>query len=289
MFEADVHELETPLGTYTFDRNAAAEPRAYVTDPTSSVDSEGDVVGYPNQERARVGDQFGRSRVINLSGVLEAGSRETYMPERQRLTGYVNRLMRADGVLRWTPYGMAPVQMIVRRGEEPKISARATVGGMLISLRAPDPNVYSQALETVTVEAPSTSGGVRAPLRAPLVEAQSSPASVITNDGDADTFPIVRIFGPITGPRITNTTTGKTVSLPGLTIAQGDHVEINMAAPPTVRLNGAAEATRYDKVDPGASNFWPLEPGANAVELYGTNYTPGITIATVEFRHAWMP
>jgi hypothetical protein len=290
MLESEQHVLITPLGTYTFDRNAdPTTPRAYVTDPTDDVALDREVVRYPSQDLSYVGDGYDNARILTLVGVLEAASPELYMPERQRIKGMVNSLRRADGLLMWTPFGMDPVQAVVRRHERPEISAKPEVGGMVLSLIAGDPRIYSQEVVTTNVGAPDNVGGVTSPLTSPFVEAMSSPASGVVNAGDADTFPIVQIYGPITGPRIVNLTTGFQVSLPGLSIAAGDFVQVDMRSPVSVRLNGSSLADRYSFVDSRVSDFWPLISGDNNVALYGTEYDAAVTRADVLHRHAWMP
>lgn len=290
MFESEQHVLTTPLGTYTFDRNADPSlPRAYVTSVSDDVALDREVVRYPSQDLSHVGDGYDSARILTLVGVLEAATPELYMPERQVIRGRANSLRRADGLLQWTPFGMDPVQMVVRRHESPEISARPEVGGMIVSLIAGDPRVYSQELVTTEVEAPTSVGGFTSPFTSPIVEAMSSDEAGVTNDGDTDTFPIVRIYGPIRGPRIVNTTTGLQVSLPALQIASGDYLQIDMSSPVSVLLNGSVLADRYSYVDTSSSDFWALAAGSNNVALYGTEYDAAITRAEVDHRHAWNP
>jgi hypothetical protein len=291
MLESEQHVLTTVLGTYTFDRNAdPAQPRAYVTDPSDDVSLDREVVRYPSQDFSYVGDGYDSARILTLVGVLEAATPELYMPERQLIRGLVNSIRRADGLLQWTPFGMDPVQMVVRRHERPEISAKPEVGGMVLSLIAGDPRIYSQALVETEIGPPSDVGGITSPMVEPLVETQTGDPETVTNAGDTDTFPIIEIHGPITSPRIRNTTTGLVVSLPGLIVANGDFIEVAMSPPaPTVRLNGSELASRYSYVDSSASDFWPLVPGENLVELFGVTYTAGVTKAVVKHRHAWMP
>lgn len=289
MLEGDTHTLTTPLGGLTFDRNSSAPIRAYVTNPTFDLTADREVVRYPSQDRSHVGDAWANAAIVTLVGVLEAPTRDDYLPERTRIEGYVNSLMRADGVLAWESYAIGPVQMGVRRHESPKISAKPEAGGMVVSLIAADPKVYSQAVTTTRVEAPTAVGGFTFPMTFPAVETASSPIATATNEGLAETFPIVRIYGPIRGPRIVNVTTGLQVSMPGLSVAAGDYVEIDMAPPASIRLNGSVLASRYDYLDPATSDFWALVSGENAIALYGTEYEAGVTHADVLHRNAWMP
>lgn len=289
MFESEQHTITTPLGVLTLDRNATSWPKAYVTDAGDDTDLEREVVRYPSQDRAHVGDGYDGTRILTLTGVLESFTPAEYMPERQRIRGMLNSLRREDGLLAWTPFGMDPVQMVVRRHAKPEISAKPEAGGMVLSLIAADPRVYSQELVTTEVSAPEATGGFTSPATSPITETQSSDLAPVMNEGDADTEPIVKIYGPISSPRIVNATTGLQVSMPGLQIASGDYVQIDMSSPVSVLLNGSILASRYSYVDTSVSDFWPLVAGDNNVALYGTEYDAGVTRAEILHRHAWMP
>jgi hypothetical protein len=49
----------------------------------------------------------------------------------------------------------------------------------------------------------------------------------VTYTGRHKTYPIIRIIGPITSPKITNETTGDVIFFDGITIAAGDYYEID--------------------------------------------------------------
>lgn len=289
MFESEAHTITTPLGVLTLDRNATSWPKAYVTDAEDDMDLDREVVRYPSKDVSHVGDGYDTARILTLTGVLESFTPAEYIPERQRIRGMLNSLKRADGLLSWTPFGMDPVQMVVRRHAKPLISAKPESGGMVLSLIAGDPRVYSQALVTTDVGAPSSVGGFTSPFTGPIVEGASSPVAPVTNQGDAETEPIVRIYGPIRAPRIVNLTAGLQVSMPGLQVVAGDYVQIDMSSPVSVLLNGSILASRYSYVDTSVSDFWPLVAGDNDIALYGTEYDSGVTRAEILHRHAWNP
>lgn len=83
----------------------------------------------------------------------------------------------------------------------------------------------------------------------------------ITNAGTANAWPIIRIAGPCTNPIVRNVTTGGKLAFT-YTVAAGDQIEIDTYAR-TIRLNGLAASSLYDKVD-FTTLAWPyLAPGVN--------------------------
>jgi hypothetical protein len=110
-------------------------------------------------------------------------------------------------------------------------------------------------------------------------------AGVTTNAGNTDSWPVVRIFGPVSAPILTNVTTGKRVSFPALTLADGQFVELDMRRG-SVIYNGLASQSMLRFLDVVASDFWPLIPGGNNVRLSGSGYS-ATTKATVYWRDAW--
>lgn len=67
------------------------------------------------------------------------------------------------------------------------------------------------------------------PLIVPMTVGSSSVNAVVAHPytGTWRAFPLIRITGPITDPVITNTTTGKKLSLVGFTITAGNWIEID--------------------------------------------------------------
>ncbi|MFF7795538.1 hypothetical protein [Streptomyces sp. NPDC007991] len=101
-----------------------------------------------------------------------------------------------------------------------------------IELLAHDPTLYAD--EESTTELPLgwlTGGGFAAPVVAPIYVQDGTVAADrpgwVTNDGTADAWPILRIFGPCANVTITNVATGRALSLPTLNVAAGRWVEID--------------------------------------------------------------
>lgn len=110
-----------------------------------------------------------------------------------------------------------PRQAFVRQAEQPLVSI---LGGALtfsLSLIAPDPLLYSTAVETVSTRLPQTIGGVSLPISLPISIGATVTAGTltVTNVGNADTWPTFRIDGPCpAGATITLAATGATLTVP---------------------------------------------------------------------------
>jgi hypothetical protein len=83
-----------------------------------------------------------------------------------------------------------------------------------------------------------------------------------------------------------NVTTGKRVSLLGLSIGAGDYVEIDMRDE-TVRLNGNVALSLIQYLDVVNSSFWSLLPGSNSIVMSGSLPDGTNSKATVIWRDAW--
>ncbi|MFF7476685.1 phage distal tail protein [Streptomyces sp. NPDC008092] len=97
---------------------------------------------------------------------------------------------------------------------------------------AHDPTYYADT-DTVT-EIPLgwlTGGGFAAPVVAPIYVQSGTTAADrpgwVTNSGDADAWPIIRITGPCANVTVTHVASGRTLALPTLTLAAGRWVEID--------------------------------------------------------------
>jgi hypothetical protein len=99
----------------------------------------------------------------------------------------------------------------------------------------------------------------------------------VTNSGDADSPPILKLYGPTTNPTVKNITTGESISLT-YTLAEGDYIEIDMSKI-TAKLNGVTDVS-YAVTFP--ADWWMLDPGANELEF------PSGTKGIVIYKAAWM-
>lgn len=111
-------------------------------------------------------------------------------------------------------------------------------------------------------------------------------STVATNSGTTDAYPLIRIYGDCTEPVIQNMTTGKALEFTGLTINAGEFLEIDTRAK-TIRYQGLASDSRYDKLDFSASSWWVLKPGDNLLR-FNPATSGTVSQAQITWRSAWL-
>jgi hypothetical protein len=148
---------------------------------------------------------------------------------------------------------------------------------------AHDPTWYAD--EETTTELPLgwlTGGGFAAPVTAPIFVQDGTVAADrpgwVTNLGDADAWPIIRITGPCSNVTITHVASGRSLALPALTLDAGQWVEIDTR--PGYRTvtwdnggNASAYLTPASRIDlftipPAQSEMrWTAFDGTNTARL----------------------
>ncbi|MEU7338715.1 hypothetical protein [Streptomyces sp. NPDC007074] len=101
-----------------------------------------------------------------------------------------------------------------------------------VELLAHDPTFYAD--EESTTEIPLgwlTGGGFAAPVTAPIFVQDGTVAADrpgwVTNNGDADAWPVIRISGPCATVSIIHADSGRTLSLPTLNLTAGQWIDID--------------------------------------------------------------
>lgn len=134
------------------------------------------------------------------------------------------------------------------------------------TLRSPDAVLYGIAERSQAILPVVGTGGFSFPFSFPLSFAgASSPGDLVVNDGTASTWPVLRIYGPITNPVVENLSSGERLVF-ATTVAAGTFLEVDSAAR-TITLGGDPTQRRYSSLNRSASSWWPLYPGANAIRL----------------------
>ena len=94
------------------------------------------------------------------------------------------------------------------------------------AMMSKDPALYSQTLQssssTETVAGTNFVVTPTAPMIPFQVYGNTTPSATVTNNGTIGTPPVLTINGPTSAPKVTNATTGKTMSFPSLTLASGE-------------------------------------------------------------------
>lgn len=133
---------------------------------------------------------------------------------------------------------------------------------------AADPTWYAD--DVTTTEIPLgwlTGGGFAAPVVAPIYVQDGTVAADrpgwVTNAGDADAWPIIRIIGPCANITIIHVPTGRFLAFPTLTLAAGQWVEIDTRPGyRTVTRENGGNAAAYLSPD-SRLDLFSLPPGTS--------------------------
>lgn len=171
---------------------------------------------------------------------------------------------------------------------EPEM-ARVVHGYMPIDVEfiAQDPLWYADT-ETVT-EIPLgwlTGGGFAAPVVAPIFVQDGTTAADrpgwATNLGTADTWPVIRITGPVATVTVTHVPTGRQISMPTLNLDAGQWIEIDTRpGKRTVLRDNGGNASSL--ISPGSRiDQFALPPGQSEIRWTGFDST-----TTARMRLTW--
>ncbi len=155
----------------------------------------------------------------------------------------------------------------------------------IINLLAVDPRIYSQEEITKTVYIPSVEGGRIFPKTYPKTYGTIQVGGKITctNNGNFSNLPIVRMYGPLSNPKIRNNNDDAKEILINMEVADGDYLEIDFEEK-TIMLNGTTSRYNYLSND---SKWWKIKSGNNEIEFRdGLGDTDGK--AEIIFRHSWI-
>jgi phage-related protein len=151
------------------------------------------------------------------------------------------------------------IDALIRRGEVTMTTE------VWIPLIAEDPNFYSQTLSEDDITFAVGSG-------------------VISNGGDAPTYPIVRVHGDVSGTiTLTNTTLSATVSFSGLALSSSEYMDIDMFNETVVKNNGD---NLYEYIV--EDDFWCLQEGDNTITISATVGGSGSRKITLSYRDAYL-
>jgi hypothetical protein len=164
-----------------------------------------------------------------------------------------------------------PVKRLTVRARKLDPEYRQVIHGYVpldIELLAHDPTLYAD--EVSTTELPLgwlTGGGFAAPVAAPIYVQDGTVAADrpgwVTNAGDADAWPIIRITGPCANVTITHVASGRSLALPTLNLADGRWIEIDTRpGHRTVTWDNGGNASTY--LSPGSRiDLFSIPPGTS--------------------------
>lgn len=135
-----------------------------------------------------------------------------------------------------------------------------TGGQWQLDLRAPDYFFLAQSAVTYTITRASA-GGAIIPAVIPILLAGGAGGTVsIVNNGDAESYPIIYLNGPLTNPLIQSNALGRYIQM-NMTLTSTDQVVIDMKNK-TAILNGVQSVNQ--NISSG-SNFWWIKAGTNII------------------------
>lgn len=168
------------------------------------------------------------------------------------------------------------------------------VGFPPVTLRAVDPRIYSTELQTALLQPFSASvGGIDLPNDLSWDFGAGSQIEVnAENDGNAEAYPLVRFYGPVsgtvTGVTLTNVTTGDVLEI-SATITSGQILTADMTAAVTganslvISLDGASRYADWEL----PRRAFALAPGSNTLRFEVTG-TSTDAQCLLQWRDTWM-
>ncbi len=104
----------------------------------------------------------------------------------------------------------------------------------------------------------------------------------LTNNGNFQAYPVIRITGPVTNPVIKNLTNNLQMTFTGA-IATGTYVDVDVKNRTIIDSTGA---NRFALLNV-SSDWIVLEPGANTIDHYASIFT-GVGKTKVTIEHTWV-
>lgn len=240
---------------------------------TSSVELQESRTSISRGDGEIIGQAYWGSRSIVIDIFIpevDPTARANYIRKLQKVT----TMIRQEGLLSWTEQGTGTPgkQIPVRLQSFPTLSHNAGPNKTYqIVLTATQPQIDSSTLSTAVDKAASTN-------------------HTITNAGDWDAYPYIKIKGDFTACRLRNTTTGETLEIAGASVSNTQWVSIYTApnARRVLRESSTTSINYYDKLVL-ASDFIRIQPGNNTFILDNiSGGTPTAPTFSLSWRGAYM-
>lgn len=224
------------------------------------------------------------ARIITLTGTTIAPSQHAMVSAKDRFNAV------ASGEGRYTlvvAEKHLTRQALVTHGGDPKVEDTGPIGfRWQLVLRSDDPLKYSAELITPPAISlpPMEVGGLTFPLVFPITFGGGSSSGGSTswaNLGNAATWPVFTINGPVVNPAIQNVTTGEVLEFQ-ISLSAEEFLVVDSRRR-TVLLNGTA--SRRNTLRPGGA-FFRIRPGSNDIRFRAASYDAAVRLA-VAYRHAW--
>ena len=231
----------------------------------------------PGQQGAHyITSKFGR-RVVSFQGDI-VGS-DIFTKRRELLSAMEQGNLKT---LKFTTYDDLDLQI---EGEVTRVLNPYThaIHTFLIEFTSPDYRLFSQELHNESTSPTNATGGSPLPTALPMSFASPSGTEnlEITNAGDTNSPPILRIHGPGESFVIQNTTTGEIMQVDITLASSNDVVEIDIKNK-TAYLNTVTNV--YGLV---TGDWFELAPGMNSIYFNLLSLSASLTSLEVEWRDAY--
>lgn len=166
------------------------DPENGITGLLDGAEIQASILKRPRAAGVLMGPSLRGERSGTIQGVIDPNVSTTIVEQRaQKIRRVMAEIEKADGILRWTPSsdGIAR-QLRVRNVARPDVRGRRPKT-FLLALSSRDPYVLGDTLQTRRASLPNLTGAW---------------TGSFAIGGELPAWPVFRIYGPITNPRITN-------------------------------------------------------------------------------------
>lgn len=227
-------------------------------------------------------------RPITLEGVVHASTVATFEDRRRDLEQILHFERDAYGIpalktLKFTTQDDLTLQCAVNLISS-LIMQKVNIlhANFQINLVAPEYVLEAQTLTSQNFTV-GTGGGFVMPTVVPIVfTASSGSSATLTNSGNGYAYPTITFTGPLTNPRLLNSTISEEMAITQ-TLSSGQSVVITMRDR-TIIQDGSINVIQ-NKTAP--STWWAMPPGNNAL-YFGTSSASDIGSCTVAFRSSFI-
>lgn len=236
---------------------------------------------------AFISNQLYGGRLITIEGGIYSSTQSTFESKRRALIDAIKISKDSDSVpeakvLKFTTLDDLELQCNVFLRKFKMNKQKYCYADFMIEFYAADIAIESQTLSSNGLST-LASGGAVYPIIYPVIYGGSAAGTqTITNAGNIEAWPIITLTGILTDPIITNTTTGKYMSL-DITLGASDTLVIDMKNK-TIVLNGTTNSLSTKAL---ASEWWWLDAGANIVTL-ATGSGGDNGLVTIEYRDSYL-
>lgn len=263
----------------------AVDWRMQTLDGWDSADVEENAENKQGADGAFDANNYYGARLVTVGGMFTAPTYEEREAAEYRLRQAVpirGRLvqLRIDEVV--------PKYVLGRRSGRLKVTPLDDVHSKWeTTLLCPDPLKYGLVPVYVSLSVAPPAAGLAPPWTPPITlpaRASGIDTVTVTNTGQYDTQPVVRITGPGSSIQITNQATGLTLAY-DLTLGATDFLLADCHAGVAL-LNGTAPRSPA----PGSTvtSRWVVQPGDNTLHMAATLTNPDLLpTASVQFNPAW--